>query len=493
MKRRFGIQQKFVTLVLVLLVGIGLFIATFFPQRQKEQMNKYLNEKVLVTAQMIAFNASTGLSFGDQDAVKATLRVLPSLSGVKFVSIVDTTGKEIAGYKADNTYQNMKNEVQKLVRTPRDPANFIINDIGEVALYAEPSVFIDQQNGYKKVVVGKVIVGISRSELANDASKSLIIALGIGIAIVMFGGVIMLILSSRLVQPLRTLARAAGQVSAGNLDATVQIATNDEVEVLANSFNHMIGNIRRALEDVQHSLNKAEEANSRKTELLSIVSHDLKSPITSVLAAIKLIEMGEITADEFPEVGGMIRQSCERMIDLIESLLASSALEMGRLQVSKTTCDAKELMERVVEANSLNLTNKAQHFNIESSGDNFELYADKGLMHQVLENFTSNAIKYSPLETTITARVLATPEKIRFEVQDEGPGLTDEDKQKLFGFFQRLSARPTGNESSHGVGLAITKRVVDLHNGKIWAESELGKGTTFIVELPKNTDVPMAA
>jgi signal transduction histidine kinase len=88
---------------------------------------------------------------------------------------------------------------------------------------------------------------------------------------------------------------------------------------------------------------------------------------------------------------------------------------------------------------------------------------------------------------------LATSSGVRFEIQDEGPGLTDEDKQKLFGFFQRLSARPTGGESSHGVGLAITKRVVDLHNGKIWAESELGKGTTFIVELPRNTDMPLAA
>jgi len=273
----------------------------------------------------------------------------------------------------------------------------------------------------------------------------------------------------------------------------VSIHTNDEVEVLANSFNHMVGNIRRALEEVQSSLKKAEEANSRKTELLSIVSHDLKSPITSVLAAIKLIELGDITEAEFPEVGGMIRQSCERMIDLIESLLASSALEMGRIQVNKTTCNGKELIERVAEANSLNLSNKAQTLTIETKGQDFEFYADKGLIHQVLENFTSNAIKYSPSETTITARVLASAASIRFEIQDEGPGLTDEDKQKLFGFFQRLSARPTGGESSHGVGLAITKRVVDLHNGKIWAESELGKGTTFIVELPRNTDMPLAA
>jgi signal transduction histidine kinase len=485
MKRRIGIQQKFVSLVLVLLVVIAAFIAAFFPQRQTEQMNKYLSEKILVTTQMIAFNASTGLFFDDAEAVRKTLDVLPSLSGVKFVSIVKMTGEEVAKYRSDSTYQQLKPSIQTLLAADTQPANRRITDIGDVALYTEPSV-------YQGTTVGKVIVGISRTELENDATASIFIALGVGAAIIIVGGIIMLVLSSRLVNPLRTLAHAAGQVSAGNLEASVKIKTNDEVEVLANSFNHMVGNIRRALEEVQSSLKKAEEANSRKTELLSIVSHDLKSPITSVLAAIKLIEMGDITEQEFPEVGGMIRQSCERMIDLIESLLASSALEMGKMQVNKVECNAKDLMQSVTASNSINLANKGQTLVLQNLGENFDFYADKGLMHQVLENFTSNAIKYSPSGTTITARVLASPETIRFEVQDEGPGLTDEDKQKLFGFFQRLSARPTGGESSHGVGLAITKRVVDLHNGKIWAESEVGKGTTFIVMLPRNTDTAMA-
>ncbi len=483
MKRRIGIQKKFVTLVLVLLIAIAAFIAAFFPQRQKAQMNKYLNEKILVTAQMIAFNASTGVAFGDVDAVKATLDVLPSLSGVKFVSIIDTVGKEITGYKADNTYQTLNGAIEILIKSETKPANRRITDIGDVSLYAEPVIF-------KGNTLGKVIVGISRTELVSDATQSLFIALGISAAIVVVGGVIMLVLSNRLVQPLKTLARAAGQVSAGNLDAAVHISTNDEVEILANSFNRMVANIRRALEEVQSSLSIAQSANARKTELMSIVSHDLKSPLSSVLAAIKLIEYGDITTEEFPEVGGMLRRTCERMIELIENLLASSAMEMGEIQISKSTCNAKDLMKRVAEANSLNLEQKSQKLTLLSEGSNFDFDADKMLIYQVLENFTSNAIKYSPPKTTITTRVIATTNAIRFEVQDEGPGLTDEDKQKLFGFFQRLSARPTAGESSHGVGLAITKRVVDLHGGKIWAESQVGEGTTFIAELPKNMDVP---
>lgn len=485
MKRRIGIQQKFVSLVLVLLVVIAVFIAFFFPQRQTAQMNKYLNEKILVTTQMIAFNASTGMAFDDAEAVQETLAVLPSLSGVKFVSVVTLTGKEMAHYRLDSAaYNSLLPTIQQTLDMAQKPANLNITNVDDIALYAEPVIFKGQ-------TYGKVIAGISRTELANDARESSFIALGVGLGIIVLGGVIMFVLSSRLVEPIRFLARAAGQVSAGNLEASVKVTTNDEIEVLGNAFNHMVGNIRRALEEVQSSLKKAEDANSRKTELLSIVSHDLKSPLASVLAAIKLVELGDITAEEFPEMGAMIRQSCERMIDLIESLLASSALEMGRIQVNKANGNAKELMQKVLNANQLKADGKMQKLQIDTVGEDYNFYADIGLMHQVLENFVSNALKYSDAETTVTARVIASPETIRFEVQDQGPGLTEEDKQKLFGFFQRLSAKPTGGESSHGVGLAITKRVVDLHNGKIWAESELGKGTSFIVVLPRNTDMKM--
>ena len=220
-----------------------------------------------------------------------------------------------------------------------------------------------------------------------------------------------------------------------------------------------------------------------------IVSHDLKSPLATVLAAVQLIEMGAITVEEFPEAGARMRDTCERMIDLIESLLASSAMEMGEIHVNRSSCNATKLLETIVEQNRLRAQEKGQILELLPDGDDFTLVADKILVEQVLENFVSNALKYSAPGSTVKTRVIALPESIRFEVQDEGPGFTEEDKQKLFGFFQRLSARPTGGESSHGVGLAITKRVVDLHNGQIWVESEVGKGSTFVVLLPRKGEL----
>ena len=105
-------------------------------------------------------------------------------------------------------------------------------------------------------------------------------------------------------------------------------------------------------------------------------------------------------------------------------------------------------------------------------------------MVQVVENLVSNAVKYSPPGKSIFVRVRRTGNAVRCEVQDEGPGLSAEDQQKLFGKFARLTAKPTGGEQSTGLGLSIVKRLVEAMHGHVWCESEPGHGATFLVEFP---------
>ena len=104
---------------------------------------------------------------------------------------------------------------------------------------------------------------------------------------------------------------------------------------------------------------------------------------------------------------------------------------------------------------------------------------------QVFENLVSNAVKYSPPGKKIFVRLKAEAGVVRFEVEDQGPGLSKEDQKKLFGKFARLSAKPTGGEHSTGLGLSIVKRLVEAMNGKVWCESELGMGAKFIVTIPQ--------
>lgn len=239
-----GIQQRFVVIVLALLIIIAVFISSFFPQRQQIQMNKYLNDKVFVTAQMIAFNASAGIMFEDIATVKSSMDVLPSLSGVKFVSIVDTTGNEIAGYKTDASLSPEKSRMRALIKNGSAPANKIITNIGDIAFYAEPIQ-------YQGKMVGSVVIGISRTELKNDVWESLFIALGVGIAIVILGGILMFILSGRIVKPIKELRDTAERIAHGDLLIEADIDSEDEIGNLADSFNLMVGHVRKGINDLQ--------------------------------------------------------------------------------------------------------------------------------------------------------------------------------------------------------------------------------------------------
>lgn len=111
---------------------------------------------------------------------------------------------------------------------------------------------------------------------------------------------------------------------------------------------------------------------------------------------------------------------------------------------------------------------------------------DKDLVYQVFDNLISNAIKYSPVDQNKNIYVCLTTDEtvVRCEVQDEGPGLSDDDQQKLFNKFQRLSAKPTAGEHSTGLGLFIVKKLVEAQHGRVWCESELGDGANFITEFP---------
>jgi signal transduction histidine kinase len=125
---------------------------------------------------------------------------------------------------------------------------------------------------------------------------------------------------------------------------------------------------------------------------------------------------------------------------------------------------------------------------LEHDIDQVSAWIDKRKFHQVIDNLIGNAIKYSEQNTTIRVSLKQySMDTFRFIVQDEGQGIAQEEMHKLFTFGEKLSAKPTGDETSHGIGLSVVREIVNLHGGKVWAESEgKGKGATFIIEIPLN-------
>jgi signal transduction histidine kinase len=224
--------------------------------------------------------------------------------------------------------------------------------------------------------------------------------------------------------------------------------------------------------------------NEEKDELMGIVAHDLKNPLSAIMNfSMMLEEDGEdLSIQERQEFTSHITKTSERMFELIKNLLDVNALERGGMNLHLVNVDVSVWAEQAID--QYRSAAAAKGIDIEYTGKPTMARTDEQALYQVLDNLVSNAVKYSPQGKRVFVRVSSTEIAARIAIQDEGPGISEDDMKRLFGKFARLSAQPTGGEHSTGLGLSIVKKMVEAMQGRVWCESELGKGATFIVELP---------
>jgi signal transduction histidine kinase len=227
----------------------------------------------------------------------------------------------------------------------------------------------------------------------------------------------------------------------------------------------------------------AVEADALKTELLGIAAHDLRNPLQLVSGLSELMSQGLATGPKVAEFSLAVHEASRRMLEIVNSLLTTAALDRG-LELRPSYVNLVTLAATVLDEHGQRAAHKGQRLVLEAE-EHCAAVVDHDRIRQVVDNLVSNAIKFSPRGTDVHVVVRPHNGSVRLEVRDEGPGLTEEDMQRAFGRFARLSARPTGGEAATGLGLSIVKGLVELHGGRVWAESEgPGRGTAFIVELP---------
>jgi ligand-binding sensor domain-containing protein/signal transduction histidine kinase len=236
----------------------------------------------------------------------------------------------------------------------------------------------------------------------------------------------------------------------------------------------------------------AEEASEFKTELIGVAANELRTPLKSIYDLTTMLLNGEVPLHLQIQYLNIIRDLTNRMTVTVDKLLDSNLIGVDSLLLRKRDISLKGLAELAVLRHQDLAAKKMQHIELHIES-NATVYGDEDRLTEMVGQLISNAIKYSPFGARIWVDVRQDNRVGRIEVRDEGQGLSEEDKFLMFRKFQRLSAQPTGGETSVGLGLALVKRIVDLHNGKVWAESEgKGKGATFIVELPL-VEVPATA
>lgn len=247
--------------------------------------------------------------------------------------------------------------------------------------------------------------------------------------------------------------------------------------------------LAQANAELQQANHRLVALNHEKNEFLGITAHDLKNPIAAIRGFAGLLRDRKMANDPslVTELATDILQTADRMFETITNLLDINRLEEGSVQIGITAVDVAATIDRVTRPYLEHAAQKGQTLRVEPHEGAVRVMADPNLLAQALDNLVSNAVKFSPRGKQITVRVVVLGGKTRIEVQDQGPGLTAKDRERLFGKFARLSARPTGGEHSTGLGLFIVQRLMKLMGGSVWCQSEPGNGALFVLEFPPAT------
>jgi signal transduction histidine kinase len=225
--------------------------------------------------------------------------------------------------------------------------------------------------------------------------------------------------------------------------------------------------------------------NNEKNNLISIVAHDLKSPLNQMRGLLSIIKAKiDKTDTETIACLDMIEKSATRLTTLIAKILDVEAIESKDLNLVVEKFNLSELLKLLTDRYHLSATEKSLTI-VPQFDDGILVTADKVYTMQIFDNLLSNAIKFSPPNKNIFICVNKERDRVISEIRDEGPGISPDDMKKLFGKYQKLSAKPTGNESSTGLGLSIVKKFVEAMEGNIWCESQEGTGASFFVSLIK--------
>lgn len=225
--------------------------------------------------------------------------------------------------------------------------------------------------------------------------------------------------------------------------------------------------------------------NEEKNLLIGLVAHDLRGPVGRASALVEMLRSdGHNLTPEQHEYLHLILESNEGLLALIDRILDVEAIEAGRFTLSPERLDVAALLTGQLADFKAAAARKRITLVGEWPAEPVPGTIDRNFFTQILENLLSNALKFSFTGSRVLVRLRTDAAWLYVEVQDEGPGLSAADHARVFGKFQKLSARPTGGETSSGLGLSIVKKYVELMRGKVWCESEKGNGATFVVQLP---------
>ena len=321
------------------------------------------------------------------------------------------------------------------------------------------------------------------------------------ITVVVFGvsgilaGLLAIVVSRRLQRGLRVLKVGADTLGAGKLDYRIPVQGKDELGDLANAFNHMGEGLRSAqaeLRQRQRELevltDEAQMANRAKSQFLANMSHELRTPMNAIIGYSEMLtdEAEDLGLPQFVPDLKKIRTAGKQLLALINDILDLSKIEAGKLELHAEDFDVREMINDVATISEPLAAKNSNRLVIHI--EDGRMYSDLTRVRQILFNLLGNACKFTrsgTVELSVSGETTAAGDFMKFQVKDSGIGMTPEQAGKVFESFAQADSSTTRKYGGTGLGLAITRKFCEMLDGTIQVESEIAKGSTFTVRLPK--------
>jgi len=533
-KFKAGLPWKFTLSISALIVLTSLTLGWFFNRYGVDLIRDGLMDRGRSLARNLAYNSEYGVLIGSKEVLAQLVEGVIREEDVLYAVVRNEAGDVLAGAHSVQLKEIPSGTAERSVLEGlawSDPLTqaYQINWVDEVIYEVAHPIRTKQVKREREEIglaledtlgggpaaesertVGLAAVGMSLSLRRVNATLSNIsrnIALLTGLVILAGIGVTIFLVRV-IAGPIKQLATAAKRIAEGDMSSHVGVASRDEIGDLAYSFNRMAeavrqreGELRGHADELdrlnrqlllrQHELRETndqlEAASRHKSQFLANMSHELRTPLNAIIGFSGILaneSLGKVSDAEEKEFLDNIVVSGKQLLGLINEILDLSKIEAGKMILSPERFSVRDVLADVRQTFQPQATKKGVVIEVTIEPEPATLTGDLVRVKQILYNLVSNAIKFSLEGGSVLVRAFGGEQEIEFSVTDTGIGIRPEDRERIFKEFEQVDLSAERRYEGTGLGLTLAKELVELHGGRIWVESELGKGSTFAFTLP---------
>jgi signal transduction histidine kinase/DNA-binding response OmpR family regulator len=520
-----GIQRRVLIIALLPATIIAISLGTYFVVSQLNSLRESLEERGISIVRQLAPASEFGIFSGNQDQLTRLASSVLQESDVQSVRISDTTG--LVYVEVGRVNSEMPG--LKFTDTARKPVSMVSKD-GSVLIFGAPiiqsTLAVDdylelppdtttKQTSHQ--IVGMVFVEMSLESTLNSQREIMLRGAFYTLLGLVFTGLLAMRIGRAVSGPILEITQGVQKLKKGELDTYINTGAKGEIQVLESGINSMAAALQGAQENLQDQVHlatselrntlqeleqknaeleiereKAYEANQSKSQFLANMSHELRTPLNAIIGYSEMLEeeLHEVNDTRYVDDILKINSAGKHLLSLINDILDLSKVEAGKMNVFLETTEIATICEYTVATIRPLAERNDNKLILECPGDIGEMYSDVTKIRQVLFNLLSNACKFTQHgEVKLSAHRERKPDGdwIDFSVSDTGIGMSEEQMQNLFEAFSQADATISRDYGGTGLGLAICKRFTELMGGRLTAESKIGKGSSFHLQLPAET------